>query len=383
MPYLFALLSLWTFLVLTPSNGVLADDPAPLLVRQLETEIGGTRETPRVGGNGAVYALILEEEEAGAQSLQIATDALNRPVLVRVAQVIQSTPAAKAFVRSSGLLVDLARNAPLEMVETQMQRLAEEIIAFSQSPATRSIELPLSDGSPMLLALTADTKVALFDVAVTRPEPSAMAQMDIADRISDSTTVSRLGTVYHAPNGRTAEILPNGQFLNGSWRTDEENRYCVERPPKAGFSCYELLLETDNRLIQAQVGQKLGGAYSTDLLNGNPEGLQVAVRGDAITASVAKRLITGKTERRANADGMIRELFYDQNGMFRGVSKGTPLSGRWSILSDGRLCLQFTASQQFECAFLSETDGGTFRHLTETQTLLGEALYTLGNVSHY
>ena len=365
-----------------PAVAYAGAETVPLLLRQLETEIGGTREEVRRGITGSIHALGLQSEAAGPQSIQVAVDGFERPTLVRVAQVVDRAAAATAFAGSSVIAVELVRTAPLDSVQPQIETAVAAITDFALSPTSQVLNLPLPDGTAMTLTLNAGTRVALFDIPVTRPVPTLLDGASVASLLSDATAVTRMGTLYHMPDGRLIERRADGSLVYGAWRAEDATGYCLERSPSAGFTCYDLYQEDRDRAIRVARDMAPGGALSVDILFGNPDGLPIAQRGDAISSDVATRLVRGKTEGWIAPDGARRILYLAPDGSFRGVEGGDPSTGVWSVLSDGRLCL-VPETKPFTCAFLSETDGGTFRHFAEDRTLLGEAQYTDGNPNGY
>lgn len=80
---LFLLIAVWLALPVTGQA-----QERPLLVLRFEAEHGFALTDRKAGLSGAVYALARKDAVTGTQTLQIAYDARNRPVLMRLVQVM-------------------------------------------------------------------------------------------------------------------------------------------------------------------------------------------------------------------------------------------------------------------------------------------------------
>ena len=190
---------------------------------------------------------------------------------------------------------------------------------------------------------------------------------------------------YHTPNGRFAGGLQDeGTADTGSWMVQADGQYCIEQAPSPVSQCAVLYQTTPDQYLSVPIlDQDLDGQNMRPftMVFGNPAALVAPQRSDATQAAVTRMILRGNTEERRTPGGTLDKLYLDPTGTYRGVQDGEATQGTWTVLSDGRRCLIDGDTQEAECAFLSETDGGTYRLYDAEKRSLGEALYRNGNPS--
>lgn len=366
-------------LLLPPIQAALADlDDRPLAVLRVEQALGLVAVDTRVAVTGAVFALRAPD---GAGSAQIAFDGKGRPVLARLVQAADRSNATHGLVQATVAVAELF-GIPRKTLETA---LTDEAIGLMSSKSEDDRSRPLPNGA--VLSYLAAPDVLIVDLPISASPSRRLGPGDVEILISDASFILQResGALfrYHAPDRRFAEGPDVGDTgATGSWRVDDDGAYCLERAPIEGFHC--AALHTSGERIHVVPLSADGAPDAEDLtevvvVHGNPGDLRVARRADSTPPQVTRMLTRGRSEERALPDGARTRLHMSKDGAFRGLSAdGASVSGTWSVLADGRRCLGY-GPDNFECAFLSETDGGTYRLFDAEGQLLGEALLSDGN----
>lgn len=371
MPYRLALPLL--FLVLLPIPATAQD--MPLLVLRL-LAAGLETADKKTGLSGAVYTLRGEDSSLGpALTVQVAFDGQGRGVLTRL-----SLPLAEA---EDGDLLRRTAETVLPLIQPGATGLTLEFLSPADLNKTPR-PVPIDGGSPAQLSFAdgagaglSGTAIAVLDIPVSAPREVRLTEAALRDLLSDATLRQGPGARYHAPDGRYG-----GDGGTGSWKVTANGHYCIEAAPEPGFRCAAIYRTGDRAYLSVPIANGRPDpsairAFSVDF--GNPEGFVTPRRADATPKAVTDMILGRNTEERRGPSGeMADRLYLDPDGSFRGVRAGVPISGRWTILEDGRRCLINTAGRS-ECVFLSETDGGTFRHFDADGNYRGEALYRDGN----
>lgn len=379
-----ACIALFCFLVLL-APGAQAQDK-PLLVLQLESALDLSVTGRKAGLSGAVYALAPNGENSGAHSVQVAFDARNRPVLTRLVRKVGSSADAEALLSAATTIlpVVLPRWSDGDTVLTE--KAAPALQAYSAGGEATRTAIAADAGRTVVLDFVAAEGLAVIDLPVGASEARRLDEAAVRQLVSDSTLTFEGGPTnghrrYHAPNGRLGGGREDGTTLEtGSWKTNRDGHYCIETAPVPEYRCL-VVYETEARHVAVPIVN--GAADSRGLRHfsvefGNPGGFTAPRRNDATVAAVTAMIVDGQTEERRYPDGGADKLYLRPGGDFIGLRKSSPVQGRWSVMSDGRRCLTEMDGSS-ECAFLSETDGGTFRLFDAHGTYLGEALYRDGN----
>jgi hypothetical protein len=391
IPMRFVLRFLLIPILLLWSLPALAQD-RPLLILRIEAEQGFTLDGRKAGLSGAIYALSRKSAIHGAQSLQIAYDARNRPVLMRLAQIVTQD-------RDRTALIDAARRLAIVMQPTWMQVdtdlptvMTPPLTEFIQSKKALPTAIPIPQSKPGNLSFVPDQKLAVLDLPIQVAEETKLSEAALKRMISDTSFIftPKPGEEvpyirYHTPNGRfAAGIQDEGTADTGSWAVQADGRYCIEQAPLPISQCAVLYQTAPDKYLYVPIQeQDLDGKDMRPftVVFGNPGGLVAPQRSDATQAAVTRMILRGNTEERRTPGGTLDKLYLDPTGTYRGVQNGEPAHGDWTVLSDGRRCLIDGDTQEAECAFLSETDGGTYRLYDAEKRSLGEALYRSGNPS--
>lgn len=369
-----------TIALFSLADRALADlDDRPLAVLKVEQALGHVAIDTRVAVTGAVYAL---RAPNGATSSQIAFDAQGSPVLARLVQAADQSNATHGLVQATVAVADLFGIAR-KVLETAV---TDEALAIQSSKPGNDRSRPLPHGA--VLSYLVGPDVLIVDLPISAPPSRRLGPEEVEAMIADASFVLQResGALfrYHAPDRRFAEGPDVGDTrATGSWRVEDDGAYCLERAPIAGFRC--AALHRDGDRIHAVPLSPEGapdpvGLREIIVVLGNPGAHRVARRADSTPPQVTRMLTRGRSEERALPNGERVRLHMATDGTYRGLSSaGAPITGAWSVLADGRRCLSDTATDTFECVFLSETDGGTYRLFDADGVLLGEALLSDGN----
>lgn len=358
----------------------------PLLVLQLESALNLTVTGRKAGLSGAVYALAPRGDESGVHSVQVAFDARNRPVLTRLVRKITNAPDSDLLVSAAQSVVPLVLPAWQDGPNVLAQQAAEVLRNFASDGTAVRTTIQAHAGQAVTVDFVAAERLAIVDLPVDAQDARRLDESSVSRLISDATLTFEDGATgghrrYHAPNGRLGGGDGDGETREtGSWMTNADGHYCIETAPVPEFRCFAVY-DTGSRY--AAVPVIAGAADSRGLRHfrvefGNPGQFSAPRRNDATGAAVTAMIVSGQTEERRRAGGGTDRIFLKPDGDFAGIRDGQPVQGRWSVMSDGRRCLT-DADGINECAFLSETDGGTFRHFDAEGVFLGEALYREGN----
>lgn len=407
--YLAFLSTILSLLALVVSAAPVQAQERPLLILRLESELGYRLVDRQAGLSGTVYALTRDSENQAQQSVQIAYDARNRPIVLRLVQVMNAESGTPEMIQAAQQVARLVvpdwQDAEAELAA----RLAPPLTDFVATGTSQGTTIAIPETTPAGLQFVAEERLAVLDFPVTSHASQQLSERDLKSIISDTSFVFSVnhagnqvapGTEhhrYHAPDGRFGGISADGTPENGSWSLTPDGQYCVETAPHPVLVCSYVFEDGSHRYLLVPV--TAGDAASTEgtagfqsftTQYGNPEGFAVPRRADATPAAVTRMIVIGQTEERRNPDGTGARIYLDKNGQARGFRDGQPIVGRWSVLRDGRRCLinqpgelantsANTSATAWECAFLSETDGGTFRIFDAASQLLGEVLYQDGN----
>jgi hypothetical protein len=351
----------------------------PLSVLRVEGALGQEVVDHRAGVTGAVYALRAPD---GVSSAQIALDAEARPLLARL---VRSAAAPNATHDLTEAVIAVARvfGVPDTVLE---EALTVEAIQLLTNKHAGDRSRPLPEGAT--LAFLSEQDVLVVDLPLDAPSSRRLGPDAVETLIADGTLVvqyeDRAVFRYHAPDRRFAEGVDVGATeTTGSWRVEDSGAYCLERAPVAGFTCHAIHGSGDRFHavpLTPDGDPVVAGLVEIVSLPGNPGAHRVARRADSTPPRVTRMLTRDRSEDRRLPDGGRARLHMAADGTYRGVSgDGDPVAGTWSVLADGRRCLLDAATDAFECAFLSETDGGTYRLFDADGTLVGEALLSDGN----
>ena len=387
----FKLCFLLTPILLLWSLPALAQD-RPLLILRIQAEHGFTLDGRKAGLSGAIYALSRKSALYGAQSLQIAYDARNRPVLMRLAQTMIQD-------RDRDALIDAARHLATVIqpdwgqVDTDLATvMTPPLTEFIQSQKASPTPIPIPQGKSGNLSFVPDQKLAVLDLPIQAVEETRLGEAAVKRMISDTSFIftPKVGDDgpyirYHTPNGRFAGGLQDeGTADTGSWMVQADGQYCIEQAPSPVSQCAVLYQTAPDQYLSVPIlDQDLDGQNMRPftMVFGNPAALVAPQRSDATQAAVTRMILRGNTEERRTPGGTLDKLYLEPTGTYRGVQDGEATQGTWTVLSDGRRCLIDGDTQEAECAFLSETDGGTYRLYDAEKRSLGEALYRNGNPS--
>lgn len=371
--------------LLAGSSAGLAQD-LPLLVLRLQAEQGYVLDDRKAGLSGAVYALS-RNLEGTPQSLQIAYNARNRPTLIRLVQKVTGPQDIFPMTKAALEIASLGQPDWTE-AETVLTRDVEPALAqFAEAGATDPLSLPLPDGTPGSVSFIAGDGLAVMDLPVRAREAMLLDEPAVQALATDSSFLfpaedERIHHRYHAPNGRLGGGSQTGDTSeSGSWSVEANGRYCIETAPVPGFRCAALYQIGDNQYLSVPIVNDVPdgrGMRRFEVQFGNPGSHVTPKRDDATPAAVTRMIVVGQTEERRRPEGGVDRIFLDHDGAFRGQWNDRPVSGRWTVMNDGRRCLT-EVSGAVECAFLSETDGGTFRLYDSLDRFLGEAMYQDGN----
>jgi hypothetical protein len=357
----------------------------PFLILRLETELGYTLTDRQAGMSGAVYTLAPPPGTPLAR-LQIAYDVRNAPVLARLVAPMPDDATAESWQGAAAALTQRLRQVGDGTGEDFSAALGTVLAALK--PGAAPVPLPSPAGPPATLRALEAEGIAVLDVPITVSPAERLRGSALRETVADATleihadgdrpALSR----YHAPDGRFGGGRPRGESAEtGSWRIAGDGTYCIERAPVRGFRCALIFRLADGtlRLVPLIDGRPDGrGLRRVVRAFGNPGGFTVPRRADATGAPVTRMILPGRTEERRGADGLSGRLYLAENGRFSGQLDGTALQGVWTVLEDGRRCL-IPAEGVAECAFLSETDGGTYRLFDADNRLLGEVQYLRGD----
>jgi hypothetical protein len=362
----------------------------PLLILRIEADQGFALDGRKAGLSGAIYALSRTGTAGGIQSLQIAYDARNRPVLVRLAQTVTKQDDGTALINTARQLIPLIQ-PKWDQADTSLPALlGPRLSAFVQSKQADPMAIPLPSGKSGNLSFVLDKNLAVLDLPIIAPEETRLKEGDLKRMISETSFIfadppgeDSPYIRYHTPNGRFgAGQQDQGTTDTGSWHVEADGRYCIEQAPVPIPQCAILYQTGPEQYLYAPiVAGDLDGknmrAFTVEF--GNPGRFVAPQRSDATQAAVTRMILRGNTEERRTPGGTLDKLYLDPDGQYRGLQDGEPVTGTWSVMSDGRRCLTDATNQQSECAFLSETDGGTYRLYDAEKRSLGEALYRNGN----
>ncbi len=362
----------------------------PLLVLRFEAEHGYTLTDRKAGLSGAVYALAHKDAATGTQTLQIAYDARNRPVLMRLVRVMAQDEDIGVMITSAQRSAALVQPEWDEADRDLPMLLEPQLTTFRRVGKAQDIPIPLPTGKPGSLTFVPDQRLAVLDLPVSTPEARTLGEAEARSLIADTTFLfdSQDGEAaplrrYHAPNGRIGGGSTTGETREtGSWKVESDGSYCVETAPVAGFRCSVLYRTGPDRHLAVPVIRDAPdgrGMRAFTVAYGNPGAFALPHRNDAVSGAVARMILPGRTEERRDPSGAMEQVFLDPDGSFRGVRGGKPIQGAWSILDDGRRCLIDSSTPKGNCLFLSETDSGTYRFYDADNAFRGEALYRNGN----
>lgn len=363
----------------------------PLLVLQLESALELSVTGRKAGLSGAVYALAPTADDTGVHSVQVAFDARNRPVLTRLVRKIAGTTDTEHLLSAAQTVVPLVLPNWTDGGNVLAEQVAPALHQFAAGSAATRTTIQTVEGQTVVLDFIAGEGLAVLDLPVGTLEARRLDENAVRRLISDSTLMFEeavaedeqkvLHRRYHAPNGRFGggeEV--SGTIETGSWKTSNKGHYCIETAPISDFRCFAIYETGDSHVAVPVVNGTTDskGLRRFKVEFGNPGSYTTPRRNDATVAAVTTMIVGGQTEERRHPDGTADRLFLKPDGSYIGLRDGTPAHGHWSVLSDGRRCL-IDATGFSECAFLSETDGGTFRLFDVEDSFLGEALYRDGN----
>lgn len=358
----------------------------PLLILRLQAEQGFALENRNAGLNGAVYALG-RTVDGRVQSLQVAYNARNRPTLMRLVQKIAQPADGEAMSLAARDIARLGQPNWAEAEAVLAETVTPALTQFAEVGSGGPLSFPLPEGANGAVSFVAAEALAVFDLPTNAPEAVLLSEQAVRALVSDASFLFPLSegethSRYHSPNGRMGGGRSAGETTeSGSWNVEANGRYCQESAPVPGFRCAALYEVSQDEYLSVPIvnGQPDGrGMRRFTVVFGNPGGHVAPKRDDATPVAVTRMIVGGQTEERRRPEGGVDRIYLSPEGTYRGTVNDTPSSGRWTVLNDGRRCLT-DLSGAFECAFLSETDGGTFRLYDAEDTFLGEALYRDGN----
>ncbi|HAJ22703.1 MAG TPA: hypothetical protein DCL95_22045, partial [Rhodospirillaceae bacterium] len=264
----------------------------PLLILRIQAEHGFTLDGRKAGLSGAIYALSRKSALYGAQSLQIAYDARNRPVLMRLAQTMTQD-------RDRDALIDAARHLATVIqpdwgqVDTDLATvMTPPLTEFIQSQKASPTPIPIPQGKSGNLSFVPDQKLAVLDLPIQAVEETRLGEAAVKRMISDTSFIftPKVGDDgpyirYHTPNGRFAGGLQDeGTADTGSWMVQADGQYCIEQAPSPVSQCAVLYQTTPDQYLSVPIlDQDLDGQNMRPftMVFGNPAALVAPQRSDA------------------------------------------------------------------------------------------------------
>ena len=399
------LLSLFPLSLNAPAAQILAPDldkavdpdstSRPVLVNMFEFVQGFTMDDVKRGTHGAVYRLS-KPTRVGPQQIQLGFDHDGAPKIARLVMeisdngTINQLSVAEAIVAITNMLRP-EWGAAEKVVSRTVEHAFKDYDPAGPDKAY-GIETGVKDDQAALRVYPTRGK-ATFDIRPRLPSFERLNRTAVVRLLEDSTLVMKPldgrppYRSYHAPDRLFSGKADGSKSVDtGTWRVAADGTYCVELAPTAGWRCSAIVRDSDGdyALMQAVDGKPIGQVRARlDFVPGNPEGLFVARVADVLAPSMVAEVTAGHTEERRerarnsnNARNTVTTYFRDD-----GSFKEGPEYGRWNVLQDGRRCWKVEQPDPgaWQCAFLRETDGGTFTFVDEGGQVMAEALIRKGN----
>lgn len=393
------------------------EDPTdrPILINQLELKHGFVFVRRQVASSGILYVLN-REVLAGRQNAQVVFDKQLNPRIFRFIQVLgdNRTVNAVGFMEGISGLISEARPKWVNFEAPLRQAVNEMMADFNRNPREITREVPMNDNAIATLRAQPVAGVAAIDIPIQRPSLKKPPVDQMLRLLNDASflMIDPLGKKvdsYHAPNFRYVaikEVEPEPEVdefgeviepppgsepellqvtVTGSWTISNQGDYCIEEAPIPKWVCYNLYLLDGNPVILEEQDGRLTSTARFHILRekGNIRNLPLLRVEDTLSAPRVRSVVNRRTERhRTQTEGQPYKIFFAGNGNYSGrTPSDETVLGRWAVLQDGRRCMRqvFPEEKDWACAFLRETDGGTFVQLTEDGEVIVEAVYELGN----
>ncbi|MBP5856709.1 hypothetical protein KAJ83_06795 [Marivibrio halodurans] len=368
----------------------------PMLVNLFEFVQGFTAEEVKRGTHGAVYRLS-KPTRVGPQQIQLGFDHDGTPKIARLVMEISDNGTINQLSVTEAIVMVTATLRPewgsAEKVVTRTVQHAFKDYDPAGPDKAYGIDTGIESDQAALRVYPTRSK-ATFDIRPRLPSFERLNRTAVTRLLEDSTLVMKPldGRApyrsYHAPDRLFSGKVTGSESVDtGTWRVAADGTYCVELAPTAGWRCSTIVRNSkgDYALMEAVDGKPIGHVRAMlDFVPGNPQGLFVARVADVLPPSMVAEVTAGHTEER-------RERARDSSGAkntvttyFRGDGsfKEGPEDGRWNVLQDGRRCWKVEQPEPggWQCAFLRETDGGTFTLVDEGGRVMAEALIRQGNI---
>lgn len=362
----------------------------PVLVNKFEHVLEFQPKDVNRGTHGAVYRLA-KPTRVGPQEVQLGFDHDGNPRIARLVMTLSDNGTINQLAVADGIamMAEALRPDWVAAPEMVKKTLAHAFDDYSPDAADKAYGIDTEvEGDRAALRIYPSRGKASFDI---RPKVPSFERLDrnAATRLlEDSTLVMRPTDgrapyfAYHAPDRLFTGQAEGAEGIDtGTWRIAADGTYCVELAPSAGWRCSTLVRQSDGAyaLMDAVDGQPIGRIRAmADFEPGNPKGLFVARVADTLPPDMVAEITTEHTEERREAGAQQAVTAY-----FRadGTFKEGPEAGRWNVLQDGRRCWKVDEPDpgNWRCAFLRETDGGTFTLIDEGGAVIAEALIVEGN----
>lgn len=373
-----------------PLDGLVND--RPILVNRLTADVGFVFDAEDRGSQGVVYRLT-RQTRAGEQVLQIAYGGDGTPRIARLSQRLtgNATVNRLALTKAVDRLAATVRpgwEAGDAIADGLRDILADHEAADEPSTDTITTDAP---ESPVVVRLYPEQGAAVVDIRPDAPQPRVLPADEVEAALRDTTAriVRRDGatfTAYHAPDGLLSRRPAGESALDtGTWRVAPSGAYCVETAPRAGWRCRYVVAADGGgyALMRAQDGRATGELTADMTLTpGNAAGLFVARVRDILAPEMVMTLTAGHTAvHRDGGEDAPAAVYYRERGQYTARRDGRLESGIWNVLQDGRRCRQRKQPTPggWDCAYLRETDGGTFALVDESGAKTGEVVISEGN----
>jgi hypothetical protein len=367
----------------------------PPLVNRFQFDEGFLFKGETRGTHGVVYRLA-RATRVGDQVIQLGFDPEGKPKIARLLMEVShiGTINKLAVGEAMTMIVGVLRPKWIGADTVIKQTLTHAFNDYDPGNADAGYTIA-TDGvkDNAALRLYPTRGKITFDI---RPKVPAyrILDRDAAVRLLQDSTArltpegdDPVYTAYHAPDRLLAGQTTDGQSGEeqppdtGSWRVAQNGTYCVERAPVAGWKCSLIVVDETgaHALMATQDGHPTGRITAAmEMTSGNPDGLFVHRVPDILPPDMVLQLSVEHTEerRRAGTENTVT-AYFRANGTF----KEGPEEGRWHVLQDGRRCWKVDEPDpgDWRCAYLRETDGGTFAYLNNSGEILAEGLIVEGN----
>ncbi len=388
----------------------------PIYINQIE-KYGFVFVRKQTAAAGSLYVLN-REDLSGRQNVQIAFDKDGIPQIFRFIQVLGDNEVVNA-VGLTQSVIELAQEIRFgwKGFEDPIRKNVNATMAeYNKQPRNLVHKFKITEGVEGTIRTDLGTGVAAMDLPIRYPETILHKPDELRKILSDLSflLIDQTGKrteSYHAPNGRYVankeiEVLKEDQELEvdgvpvpdeeleyeiiqvmvtGSWRISDESEYCIQEAPSPLWTCSNLYQRDNTWMIL----EKNEGQVNTTALSyiieghGNLRNLPVLRVPDTLDADEVRKFVTRRSEYyRQSTEDQPTKAFFAGNGNYAGrLADDETVIGRWSVLHDGRRCLQqvFPEELDWQCHFLRETDGGTFALIDEDGNVIREAVMKLGN----